>query len=227
MGYNEEEKELDITLADLMNNAISDNEIQTNKSILHHKENIDLIPSNLDLSTMDIVLLKALDRENILNKCIESIKPNYDYILVDCMPSLSLLTVNALSCADKVIIPVQAQYLAARGMGQLIKSISKVKRNVNPKLEIEGILLTLVDKRTRLSKEVRETIKDSYGQFINVFETEIPFATKTAEATKNAKSVFTYDKNGKVAEAYSNLAEEVLSFERERKRNATSKDFCR
>ena len=136
------------TISDLMEHEINEDPINCSSAILHHDENVDLIPSNLDLSTMDMKLVNAYNREKIMDRCIKKVKNEYDYVIIDCMPSLGMITVNALASADKVVIPVQAQYLAAKGMGQLLKSVSRVKKYINPNLQVSGVLLTLVDKRT-------------------------------------------------------------------------------
>ena len=129
------------------------------KVILHHKEGIDLIPSNLDLSAISFTLITAMNRERIMQNCLENVKDKYDYVLLDCSPSLDMITLNALSCSDKVIIPVQTQYLAAKNMTQLLGTINNVKRKINPQLSVGGILLTLVDGRTNLSKEIKMSME--------------------------------------------------------------------
>ena len=168
-------------------------------------------------------LVNAMSREYTMRNCLSEIKKDYDYVILDCMPSLGMITINALASADSVIIPVQSQYFAAKGMTQLLKTISKVKKQINPELQIEGVLLTLVDKRTNLSKEIENQLKESYGSFVKVFNTQIPIAIKTAESTARGASIFTYDKNSKVAEAYSSLAKEVLEDGKDRVKNATTK----
>lgn len=222
-----EQDTLSNTLADIMQRAMNDEPLKIDKAILKHQENIDLIPSNLDLSAMEVSLVNAMSREYTMRNCLSEIKEKYDYILIDCMPSLGMITINALASADSVIIPVQTQYLAAKGMGHLLKTVSKVKKQINPTLKVEGILLTLVDKRTNLSKETREVLSDSYGNIIKIFDNQIPIAVKAAESTSQGKSIFKYDKNSKVAEAYSSFAKEVLSDGKERTKNATSKDNSR
>lgn len=149
------------TIADLMEASINDNDINAEEVILHHDENIDLIPSNLDLSAISMSLVSAMSREYTMRNCLKDIKDKYDYILIDCNPSLDMITLNALSCADKVIIPVQTQYLAAKAMGQLLGTVSNVK--INPNLNVGGILLTLVDERTNLSKETKVALQGNYG----------------------------------------------------------------
>ena len=121
----------------LMNDTIQDKEINTEDAILHHKERIDLIPSNLDLSALEMSLVNAMSREFTLKNSISSVKDKYDYILIDCMPSLGMITINALACSDKIIIPVQGEYLAAKGMGHLLQTVSKVHKQINPNLRSE------------------------------------------------------------------------------------------
>ena len=212
------------TIANLMEASMNDKDINTNNVILHHDEGVDLIPSNLDLSALAVSLVNAMSREYTMRNCLKDIKNNYDYILIDCMPSLEMITLNALASADRVIIPVQTQYLAAKGMGQLLRTVQKVKRQINPNLNVEGILLTLVDGRTSLSKETKIALQENYGSVIKIFDTKIPIAVKVAESTKAGQSIFSYDKNNRVAEAYSSFAKEVIESGKERKQNAPSHD---
>ena len=161
-----------------------------------------------------------------MKRCIGNLKKDYDYIIIDCMPSLGMITVNALTSADKVIIPVQAQYLAAKDMGHLLKTISSVRKHLNPNIEVGGVLLTIVDKRTNLSRETRQELQENYGGIVKIFDTQIPMAVKIAESTSQGKSIFSYDKNSKVAEAYSSFAREVENG-RTKEKNATTKDYER
>lgn len=222
MGWYEQDK-LPLTLADLMEQSMNDEPIRAKEAILHHKENVDLIPSNLDLSAMEMSLVNAMSREYTMRNCLSEVKKDYDYIILDCMPSLGMVTINALASADSVIIPIQSQYLAAKGMTHLLKTISKVKRQINPDLKVDGALLTLVDKRTNLSKEMKVQLQENYGSLLKLFDTQIPLAIKTAESTSRGKSIFTYDKNSKVAEAYSSFAKEVVDIGKERNKNAVTK----
>ena len=222
MGWYEQDK-LPLTLADLMEQSMNDEPIRAKEAILHHKENVDLIPSNLDLSAMEMSLVNAMSREYTMRNCLSEVKKDYDYIILDCMPSLGMVTINALASADSVIIPIQSQYLAAKGMTHLLKTISKVKRQINPDLKVDGALLTLVDKRTNLSKEMKVQLQENYGSLLKLFDTQIPLAIKTAESTSRGKSIFTYDKNSKVAEAYSSFAMEVVDIGKERSKNAVTK----
>lgn len=218
-----DENELKYTLTDLMEQSMNDDEINTKECILHHKENVDLIPSNLSLSALENSLTYAMSREYTLRNCLSSIKEDYDYILLDCQPSLGMLTINALASANSVIIPVQSEYFALRGMADLFKIINKVRRQINPTLKIEGALITLVDSRTNLPKEIETQLKDNYGSILKLFNTQIPRAVKTAESTSSGGSVFSYDKNGTVASAYSSFAKEVLNDGKEYIKNATAK----
>lgn len=227
MGYYDEDN-IPVTLSTLIESYINDEEIKVEESILHHKENVDLIPSNISLSMTESDLSNAMSREYAIKNCIYKLKEKYDYIIIDCMPSLSMITTNALATADKVVIPVQSQYLSARGMGNLLKIISRVKRQINPDLQVGGILLTLVDKRTKLPNQIRQELEQSYGNIVKLYETQIPCAIKTAESTSEGKSIFAYDKNSKVAEAYTLFAKEVLcEDERARKKNAPTKGYDR
>ena len=212
------------TIANLIDASINDKTLNINDVILHHKENIDLIPSNLDLSAMEIPLMSAMNREFVFKNILNDIKNNYDYILIDCMPSLGMITINALATADKVIIPVQTQYLAAKSMGQLMQTIAKIKRQINPNINIDGILLTLVDERTNLSKDTQSKLRESYGKYIKIYDSKIPVAVKVAESTSSGKSIFSYDKNNRVAEAYYQFAKEVDNNGKERNRDAPTKD---
>ncbi len=218
LGYYNQDN-MSNTIGSLMASYIQDKETNPHDLILHHMEGVDLIPSNLDLSAVEMSLVNAMSREITLRNCIFPLKSDYDYILIDCMPSLGMITINALACSDKLIIPVQGEYLAAKGMGHLIKTVNKVKRQINPELKIGGILLTLVDKRTNLSYDVKEQLSSSYGSFINIYKTEIPKAIASSKSTSTGKSIFEFDKNSPVARAYDDLAKEVLENEKSKIRD--------
>ena len=163
--------DLGITLATKLTDVI--NETMTNPmvGILHHEEGVDLVPANLELSAIDFNLVNAMSRETALRNYLSEVKDKYDYVLIDCMPSLGMVTINALSAADSVIIPVQAQYLPAKEMTQLVQTISKVKKRINPNLKVDGMLLTLVDSRTNLAKSTVEALRENFGNQINVSHT--------------------------------------------------------
>ena len=202
--------ELDITLFDLLNKTINEDAVITGEGILHQTEGIDLIPANISLAGLEVALVNTMNRERVLKQFLEPIKGNYDYVLLDCMPSLGMLTVNALAAADAALVPVQANYLSAKGLEQLLQTINKVKRQINPKLRIEGILLTMVDCRTNYSKEISSLIRDTYGGHIKIFNTEIPRSVRAAEISAEGKSIFLHDPKGKVAETYQELTKEVM-----------------
>ena len=206
-----------VTLADLMERSIKDEDIKSTQAILKHKENISLIPSNLELSSLEVSLINAMSRENTMKNCIADLKNKYDYILIDCMPSLGMITINALACSNKVIIPVQSEFLAAKGMSHLMKTVIKVRKQINPDLKIGGILLTMVDGRTNLSKDIAEELRNTYGTIFKLFDTQIPRGVKAAESSRQGESILSYDKNGKIAKSYIEFAKEVLDDERKEK----------
>lgn len=219
LGYHNPDV-IPITLPTLMQDIIDDKSIDVQSGILHHDEGVDLLPSNIELSGFEIRLISAMSRERVLKTCLNEVSKNYDYVLIDCMPSLGMITINALAAADSVIIPAQPHYLSAKGLELLLRSVSMVKRQINPKLQIDGILMTMVMPRTNISKEITATIKGAYGQKIKVFESEIPHSVRAVEATVEGKSIFAYDKSGKVAAAYEQLGKEVADIGRkERKQN--------
>ncbi len=227
MGYYDQDN-LPVTISTLIEKKMNDQDVRPEQAILQHKEGIDLIPSNLNLSLTEVNMFNAMSREYLIRDCLEELKKDYNYILIDCMPSLSMLTTNALAMANEVIIPVQSQYLSAKGMGNLLKTISIVKRKLNKDLKVGGILLTLVDKRTNLPRAIQQELEENYGSIVKLYDSQIPIAIKTAESTSKGKSIFAYDKNSKVAEAYSFFAKEVLKEdERERRKNALAKGFDR
>lgn len=225
MGFYDEDN-ISANLSTLIEDFIDNKEVETEQAILHHKEGIDLIPSNLNLAMTETNLSSARDREYAIKNILEKVESKYDYIIIDCMPSLSMLVTNALATADEVIIPVQSQYLSAIGMGNLINIVSKVKKHQNQDLKVGGILLTLVDNRTKLPSTIKKEIQEQYGNIIKLYDTQIPYAIKTAESTSKGKSIFAYDKNSKVALAYTNFAKEVLA-DNERRKNEIAKDYAR
>ena len=200
LGYNRPDDIL-ITLSTVMQNIIDDKTLDASQGIIHHREGVDLLPSNIELSGFEVRLINAMSRERVLKTYVNEVKKNYDYVLIDCMPSLGMITINALA-ADSLIIPTQPHYLSAKGLELLLRSVSMVKRQINPKLRIDGILMTMVMPHTNISKEITATVKSAYGQKIKVFDTEIPHSIRAVEATAEGKSIFAYDKSGKVAAAY-------------------------
>ena len=209
MGWQQPD-ELPTTLSTLMQKAMNDQPIQPGEGILHHAEGVDLIPANIELAGLEVALVNSMNREKMLKQVLESAKREYDYILLDCMPSLGMLTINALAAADTTLIPVQAQYLSAKGLEQLLQTVGKVRRQINPKLKIEGILLTMTDSRTNYGKQIDTLIRQAYGSKIKVFDQTILRSVRAAETSAAGKSIFQHDPKGKVAEAYQSLAREVL-----------------
>lgn len=211
--------DLPVTLTDLMAKIMQDQPPLPKEGILSHEEGVDLVPANITLSGLEVSLVNAMSRETILKQYLETVKSQYDYILLDCMPSLGMLTVNALAASDQVLIPVQANYLSAKGLEQLLQTVNKVKRQINPKLRIEGILLTMVDSRTNYAKEISTLIRDTYGSKLKVYDADIPRSVRAAEISAEGVSIFKHDPGGKVAEAYRSLTKEVLQNAEKRRKH--------
>ncbi len=209
LGFTEPDK-LEITLANVLEKVINDEEIEAGYGILKHNEGIDLMPGNIELSGLEVSLVNVMSRELVFRSYIEQIREEYDYILIDCMPSLGMITINAFACADSILIPVQAAYLPVKGLEQLIKTIGKVKRQINPKLAIEGILLTMVDSRTNYAKDISALLIENYGSRVRIFRNSIPISVRAAEISAEGVSIYQHDPKGKVACAYQSLTEEVL-----------------
>ena len=208
-------------LSTLMQKAMNDQSIPPGEGVLHHAEGVDLIPANIELAGLEVALVNSMNREKMLKQVLDSAKREYDFILLDCTPSLGMLTVNALATADTTLIPVQAQYLSAKGLEQLLQTVQKVHRQINPKLKIEGILLTMTDSRTNYGQQIDNLIRGAYGSKIKVFDQTIPRSVRAAEISAVGKSIFQHDPKGKVAEAYRSLTKEVMAnAERQLKRVA-------
>jgi len=192
--------------------AISnDGEYSINDVIVHlSNPNIDLVPANIELSQAQLDLVGAFNRELMLREMLKSVRHLYDFILVDCLPSLGLLTINALSAADKVIIPLQADFLAMKGLVILLSTIIRIKDRINPALEISGILFTMTNSRTLHSREVIEVTKKAFGDKIRVFDTLIPTSVRFKEAPAAGQSILTYATKSVGANAYRLLIEEVM-----------------
>lgn len=209
LGYVEPD-EIKTTLATIMMMIINEEGINPDEGILHHKEGVDLLPANIELSGLELSLSHVMSRELILREYIEQVRKGYDFIIIDCMPSLGLMTINALVAADSVLIPVQAAYLPVKGLQQLIHTISMVKKRLNRDLAIEGILLTMVDLRTNYAKEICKVVRDTYGEEINIFENVIPVSVKASEITAQGISIYLHSPKCKVADAYQSLTKEVV-----------------
>ena len=196
----QEPDELDETLVNIMEKLINE-------------EGVDFIPANIELAGLETSLVNVMSREMVLRQYICGIKKQYDYILIDCMPSLGMITINALVAADRVLIPVEAAYLPVKGLQQLIKTIGRVHRKLNPELSIMGILFTKVDRRTNFAKDIAAQIREVYGNKIHIFANCIPMSVRAAETTAEGKSIYLHDPKGIVAEGYHYLTGEVLDDE--------------
>lgn len=202
------------TICEALNGTIKDIPINFDDLIIHHDENVDIIPSNIELADFELKLVSVMSRERILDMTLEPLRKKYDVILIDCPPSLGMLTINALSSADKVLIPVQAQYLPAKGMTKLLGTINKVQHQINPRIKVLGVAITLANMQTNLAKSTADTLRENFGNHINVFDTIIPIGVKAAEATVVGKSVFEHAKDSNVAKAYENLTKEIVRSEK-------------
>lgn len=207
----DEPDSLDYSLATALVNIINDEPVDVAKGLIRHPEGVDFMPGNIELSSLEISMTGVISRETILKEYVDKARELYDFIIIDCMPSLGMLTINALACADSVVIPCQAAYLPVKGLQQLIRTIGRVKRQLNPKLEIEGILITMVDNRTNYAKDISAQIYEAYSSSINVFKTEIPLSVRAAEISASGSSLYQYDPKGKAAFAYSAFIKEVMN----------------
>ena len=205
--------ELEIALPNIMEQIMTGEEVDVTQGIVHHKEGLDLMPCNIDLSAVDVSLVHVLSREFIMKTYVDSMREFYDYILIDCMPSLGVITINSLTASDSVLIPVQAAYLPVKGLEQLIKTISLVQKLLNQEIRFEGILISMLNARTNYAKDIMELIREYYGEAIPIFESKIPFSVKAAETSAAGVSIFTLDKKHPVAQAYEKLTEEVIAHE--------------
>ena len=210
LGYTEPDK-LEVTLATIMERIVNEDFPEPSEGILHHDEGVDLLPAKIELSGIEVSLVNVISRETVLREYVGCVSELYDYILIDCTPSLGMMTINALTCADSVLIPVQAAYLPVKGLEQLIRTIGRVKRQINPKLETEGILMTMVDCRTNYAKEISSLLMETYGDKIRIFENIIPISVRAAEISAAGTSIYKHDPKGRAAAAYAGLTKEVLS----------------
>lgn len=217
--------ELRATVSTMIEQSLNEENFNPLEGIIQTKEGAYLLPSNLDLATLEMNLVGTMNRERALKGYIDKVKKNFDYVIIDCMPSLGMVTINALSAADYVIIPVQAHYLPAKGMKQLLGTVSRVQKYVNPDLKIAGVLMTLVDARTSFANEVPEMIKALYPD-VKIYDNKIPMRIKAAETPALGVSIFSYDPKSDVAKAYAGLAKEVISDAKREKAKVHSRD-CR
>jgi len=197
------------TLDSLMNKVIKKVTIDESEGIIACKENVDLIAANRNLAAIEILITTEISREYILKKYLKQVKNNYDYVIIDTPPSLGLLTINAMAAADSVIIPVQTEYLAAKGLEELLRTVSDIQEEINETLEIDGMLFTMVDNRTNESKDVAETITKTYGNHIRILGS-IPRLVKVSESSRIGSSLFEISAKNKATIAYESFVEEVI-----------------
>ena len=210
LGYDRPD-EIDETIASILAKIITEDYWEEDEGLIANDEGVMLQPANIELSGLEISLVNVMSRETILRQYIGRVRDSYDYILIDCMPSLGMITLNALSAADSVLIPVQAEYLPVKGLEQLLGTIARVKKQLNPGLEIEGVVLTMVMPRTVYGREITSLLKITYGGYLTIYETQIPKSVRATEASALGISIYEHDPNGKVAEAYRSLVEELTS----------------
>ncbi|MDE7261555.1 MAG: ParA family protein [Oscillospiraceae bacterium] len=210
LGHQQPDK-MENTLATILGHIIKKEPVAPDEGILHHAEGVDLIPANIELSGMEFTLRDTLSRETVLRRYLTSIRDQYDIILLDCCPSLGMLTINALAAADDVLVPMLAHYLSLKGFEQLIKTISNVKQIINPKLDIAGILITMADMRTNYSRDIIEMLRNAYGEDVRIFDSIIPLSIRAAETSAEGKSIYLHDPAGKVSAAYAAFTQEVMA----------------
>ena len=209
----EEPDSLKVTIVNILEKIMNDEQWEPTEGLMHQEEGVDFLPANIELAGLETTLVNVISRETILREYIDRIRSIYDYVIIDTMPSLGMLTINALVAADSVLIPVEAAYLPIKGLQQLMKTIGRVRRQLNPELQMEGILLTKVDRRTNFAKDIITLLQQAYGERVHIFQNCIPLSVRAAETSAEGKSIFLHDPKGIVAEGYQALAEEVLSRE--------------
>jgi chromosome partitioning protein len=202
------------TLSELIVKTLVDEELPDDLFIRQQEEGVDVLPSNIGLAGVEVQMVNIMSREFVLKQILAKVRDDYEIILIDNMPSLGMLTVNSLAVADEVLIPVEASYLPIKGLQQLLKTVGKVRKQINPKLQIGGIVFNMVDSRTREHRENMELLRDSYGSRLNIFETVIPFSVRVKECGKAGESIYKYDEKGKAAQAFEQLTREVLEYGR-------------
>lgn len=200
------------TLSELVMKSLADDELPDGLFIRHQKEGVDVLPSNIGLAGVEVQMVNTMSREFVLKQILADVQDDYETILIDNMPSLGMLTVNSLAAATEVLVPVEASYLPIKGLQQLLRTVGKVRKQVNPRLRIGGIVFNMVDARTREHRENMKLLRDSYGDRLNIYETSIPFSVRVKECGKAGESIYSYDGKGKAAQAFEQLTREVLEY---------------
>jgi len=222
--------ELPVTIATQLGKVVENKPFDPQAGILRHAEGVDLMPSSIELSGLEMRMVNAMSREFVLRSYLSEVKSGYDVVVLDCPPTLGMMTINALAAADRVIVPVQPEYLSVIGMTQLFDTVALVKKQINPGLQVEGVLITLANMRTTLARNTLEIIHQAYGGSVRIFPQTIPYSTKVKEASASGKSIFAYEPNGKAAYAYEQLVKEVERDGRQigtNIRNAKAVEPCR
>lgn len=197
------------TISELFEEILNDEPV-FDLHIVHQDEGLDVIPSNIDLAGMEVLLVNAMSREYVLKQIVDKVRDSYDAVIIDTMPSLGMLTVNSLAAADEVIIPVEASYLPIKGLQKLLQTVGRIRKQINPKLEVGGVVFTMVDIRTCESRENMEILREGYGSTVKIFDTYIPASVRMKECCKEGQSIFAYAPNSRVAKAYENITDEIL-----------------
>lgn len=200
--------EMPLTLGNVMNDVVAGVQRDGHPEIMRHREGFDFIPANRTLSTVEVGLVNAMSRETVLRQYLNGVKAEYDYVLLDCRPSLGMLVINALSASDYVLIPVQADYLAAEDMTELVGTVQSIQRQINPRLKIGGVFLTMVNE-TNFRRDIVKSVKEKFGKHLPVLQTVIPATVRLAEISTADKSIFWHEPRGRAAEAYRSLVKEV------------------
>jgi chromosome partitioning protein len=208
LGWREDD--LPVTLATLFARQLERNPCDPREAILHHAEGIDLLPSSIALSGLELRMVNATSREALLRKLLQPLKAEYDFIVLDCPPTLGMITVNALAAADSLIVPVQPEFLSVVGMTQLFDTVAEIREDINPGLKVDGVLITLANMRTVLARNSVDAIRSAYGGNLRVYPEQIPYSVKVKEASGVGQSIFAYEPGGKAAAAYESLVKEVL-----------------
>lgn len=201
--------DLPLTLANVLNDVVSGTMPRDHPEIMHHHEGFDFVPGNRSLSAVEVGLVNVMSRETVLRQYVDSVKRDYDYVLLDCRPSLGMLVINALSASDYVLVPVQADYLAAEDMTELVGTVRSIQRQINPRLKIGGVFLTMANETT-FRKDIVNSVKANFGRHLPVMDTVIPATVRLAEVSTADKSIFQYEPRGRAADAYRKLTKEVL-----------------
>ena len=212
--------DLPLTLGNVMNNIVAGVSGNEHPEIMQHHEGFNFVPGNRSLSAVEVSLVNTMSRETVLRQYVNSVKNDYDYVLLDCRPALGMLVINALSASDYVLIPVQAEYFAAEDMTELIGTVQSIKRQINPKLKVGGVFMTMAND-TNFRKDIVASVRETYGKHLPIMQVVIPDTVHLAEISTANRSIYKHKPKSKAAEAYRNLTKEVIDIgEKQRSRSA-------